>query len=257
MLPLVAHSPEEFGKALRELREERGVSLDFIASKSKISLQVLNALEAGSLAKLPPAVFSRMFLRQYLNILQEDPSSWIVTFDRLWKKWEQTSQPFPVTEVKEVHGNKWLFWTIGVLLVVAAFAALVWIQHDGERPKVGSQPTPLALLEKLPSTPTPTFEDSMGRQELPAAGGELVVESTDRPCWLEWRVGGQVGLRRLLPPGGRVSLEIPQEGGELLLGDAGAVRIRYPGGQLAPAGEDGQVIRLRFAKTGLIQEKLP
>ncbi|MGQ9495818.1 MAG: RodZ domain-containing protein [Thermoanaerobaculaceae bacterium] len=257
MQPLAAKSPEEFGKSLRELREDRGVSLDFIASKSKISCQVLNALEAGSFAKLPPAVFSRTFLRQYLNILQEDPSPWIVTFDRLWKKWEEASQPFPVLGVREAPSKRWLLWIIGVLLVVAAFAALIWIQHDGERPAMQSQPTPSSILENLAPTPTPTFEASASRGELPAAEEKLIVESTDRPCWLEWRVGGQVGLRRLLPPGEQVAVELPPEGGELLLGDAGAVRVRYPGGQLVPAGRDGQVVRLRFGKTGLIQENEP
>lgn len=257
MQPLAANSPEEFGKSLQELREDRGLSLDFIANKSKISHQVLNALEAGSFAKLPPAVFSRTFLRQYLNILQEDPSPWIATFDRLWKKWEEASQPFPVLEVREAHSKRWLLWTIGVLLVVAAFAALIWIQQVGKRVPRQSQRTPASILENLAPTPTPKFEELASEGKVPAAEEKLVVESTDRPCWLEWRVDGQVGLRRLLPPGEQVAVELPDQGGELLLGDAGAVIVRYPGGQLAPAGRDGQVVRLRFGKTGLIQENQP
>lgn len=243
MKDLRAQTPEELGRELKALREARSVTLEAIAAKTKISVYTLQALEAGAFSRLPGAVFARMFLRQYLAFLEEEPGPWLATFDFLWRKWEASSQPVPAVSVEEVKPKTWVRWVFGFLLVCAAVAVVFWLEKR-ENPRVaGIEPTPRALLQQLAPTPppTPTPQEPSESSDTPANG--LVVE-TRRVCWVEWAVEGKPLLRQLLPAGERLILEVPEKGGELLLGDAGAVFLRLGEHDLSPPGRDGQVLRL-------------
>lgn len=244
MNDLRARTPEEFGRALQALREARGVSLEAIASKTKISPLVLNALEAGQLARLPGLVFGRMFLRQYLTLLGEEPGPWVTVFEVLWKKWESSSQPLPVVPVEAVKPRAWVRWVLGFLLVGGAIVAVFYLERSQNAPLAGGQPTPRAILEKLAPTPEPAAAVAVVPEVEPQEGSTLLLETT-RPCWVEWAPEGGPGLRQLVGAGQRLELRVPEGGGELLLGDAGAVSLRLRDAILAPPGRDGQVLRLR------------
>lgn len=248
MASLVAATPEELGRVLRELREARGVSLEAIVQKTKISPHTLHALEGGAFAQLPPPVFTRMFLRQYLGLLREDPTTYLTTFDVLWNKWEKASQPHPVVPVEAVKPQAWRRWLWGALLVVMALALLFWTQQREKANGSLAQPTPRALLATLAPTPIPTAEAPAQRPAEQASTPALVVESRGRACWVEWREEGQAPVRRLLPAGVSWQLEVRGEEGELLLGDAGAVNVRFGEQSFVPAGGDGQVVRLRLRR---------
>lgn len=242
MKDLRAQTAEEFGRALKALREARGVGLETIATKTKISSHTLHALEAGAFSRLPGQVFARMFLRQYLALLGEEPAPWVATFDVLWRKWESSSQPVPVVTVDEVKPRPGMRWAVGFVLVCAALAVVFWL-HTRETQEGNVAPsTPQAVLQQLAPTPPPTPAPEAEASQEQSAG--LVLETT-RPCWVEWWPDGKVAFRQLLPAGQRLSVEVPERGGELVLGDAGAVSLRFREAALAPAGRDGQVVRLR------------
>ena len=57
------------GSTLRELREQRGVSLEEVARSTRISPRLLAALEEDDLTALPPAPFTRGFIRAYCQAL--------------------------------------------------------------------------------------------------------------------------------------------------------------------------------------------
>jgi cytoskeleton protein RodZ len=69
-----------FGENLRREREMRGVSLEEIASATKISLRFLHAIEAEDFAKLPGGIFGRSFIRSYARYLGLDEERVIAEF---------------------------------------------------------------------------------------------------------------------------------------------------------------------------------
>jgi len=58
-----------FGENLRRERELRGVSLDEIASSTKVSVRMLQALENDDFEYLPGGIFTRGFIRAYASYL--------------------------------------------------------------------------------------------------------------------------------------------------------------------------------------------
>src|SRR6478752_3991494 len=68
------------GQMLRDARERRGVSLRQIATATKISVSVLDALERNDISKLPGGIFGRAFVRSYASEVGLDPEATIQEF---------------------------------------------------------------------------------------------------------------------------------------------------------------------------------
>lgn len=65
-------SMPSFGENLRREREMRGVTLQEIATATKISVRFLEAIEAEEFTKLPGGIFTRSFMRTYAKYLGLD-----------------------------------------------------------------------------------------------------------------------------------------------------------------------------------------
>src|SRR5690349_1010695 len=57
---------------LSALRQSRGISLESIADKTKISCYYLRAIEDLDFAKLPAGIYRNNFLKQYAAAIDED-----------------------------------------------------------------------------------------------------------------------------------------------------------------------------------------
>lgn len=75
---------KEFGASLRAERERRGISLDVIAQKTKVSASVLAGLEKGDLSRWPSGIFRRAFLRAYASAVGLDVDGTLAEFLRVF-----------------------------------------------------------------------------------------------------------------------------------------------------------------------------
>lgn len=64
---------DEIGHILREARENKGLTLEEVQSKTRINVRYLAALESGQYSALPTPVHARGFLRNYARYLGLDP----------------------------------------------------------------------------------------------------------------------------------------------------------------------------------------
>lgn len=63
---------QELGALLRQTREDKGLSLDEIASKIKLPARAIKFLEEGHITDLPHPVYARGFMKSYAEILGID-----------------------------------------------------------------------------------------------------------------------------------------------------------------------------------------
>ncbi len=75
-----------FGENLRREREMRGVTLAEISATTKISIRLLEALEAEDFSKVPGGIFARSFIRAYARYLGLDE-------ERVLAEYELVAQP--------------------------------------------------------------------------------------------------------------------------------------------------------------------
>jgi cytoskeletal protein RodZ len=71
---------ESVGEFFRQVRETKGLTLDEVASKTRIRTDFVKALEEGNFAKLPDQVFARGFVRSYARSLGLDEEEAIHRF---------------------------------------------------------------------------------------------------------------------------------------------------------------------------------
>jgi cytoskeletal protein RodZ len=68
------------GKDLSVFRQRRGVTIEEIANRTKISSQYLRAIEDEDFSKLPGGVFNVSYIRQYAAAVGFDPSRLLQRF---------------------------------------------------------------------------------------------------------------------------------------------------------------------------------
>ena len=71
---------ETIGEFFRQVRETKGLTIDEVASKTRIRTDFVKALEEGNFAKLPDQVFARGFVRSYARSLGLDEDDAIHRF---------------------------------------------------------------------------------------------------------------------------------------------------------------------------------
>jgi transcriptional regulator with XRE-family HTH domain len=75
---------ELFGARLRSERERRGISLDTIASVTKVSADLWDGLERNDFSRWPSGIFARAFVRDYARAIGLDGDEVVDEFCRLF-----------------------------------------------------------------------------------------------------------------------------------------------------------------------------
>lgn len=78
------HDRNSFGSFLRRARERRGVSLEDIAQRTKVSVDLWAALERGDLSRWPSGISARAFVREYAEAVDLDPMGTVDEFCRVF-----------------------------------------------------------------------------------------------------------------------------------------------------------------------------
>jgi len=75
--------PESIGKYLRDLREQRKLSLEEVEEATRIRVDILRAIESDDNAKGVPIVYARGFIRSYARFLGADSAELSERFKNL------------------------------------------------------------------------------------------------------------------------------------------------------------------------------
>lgn len=75
---------------LATIRKNRGITLEQIASVTKIGVQRLEAIERGEFRKLPGGIYDISYIRQYARAIDYDEN---VILAEYWRERPQTSVP--------------------------------------------------------------------------------------------------------------------------------------------------------------------
>jgi cytoskeletal protein RodZ len=153
----------DLGTRLKQAREARGLSLNEIATATKISPGALEALERNEYTRLPGGIFSRSFVRAYALAVGLDPEATVNEFLVELNKSEREAERLARERRPEISQDDREFlerqrravrWLRVVLLVIAivALSLLVyqgwqWWQGRNATPTSSGHPSgPIALV---------------------------------------------------------------------------------------------------------------
>lgn len=73
---------ERFGPNLRRIREQRGISLEHLANRTNVDVELWEAMERNDFSRWPTGIFARAFVREYARAIGTDPESTVDDFCR-------------------------------------------------------------------------------------------------------------------------------------------------------------------------------
>jgi hypothetical protein len=251
--------PKTFGEELRRLRESAGLSLEDIATETKISKQILQSLENGEFRFLPQKVFSRNFVSQYAVVVGADPAVLTVAFDGAWDRFLLASGihlRISDDDVPFVPTVRWRFWLpVGITAAILLAAVIVIVRGTVSGRNLAVAPQSTERSERMP-TPmrrtmtTPTNVPAVELQQENSIASVVITVQPEMECWIHFRNRDGVAGGKLLAGGTveRLELAIP---GKLTVGDAGAVTLEVAGQTYQDLGRSGQVVHTRINSDGL------
>ena len=83
---------EAFGPNLRRLRLQRGLTLEQIADRTKVSLALWEGLEQNDLSRWPSGLFARSYVREYAEIVGADPDATVDEFCRWFPQGDRRAE---------------------------------------------------------------------------------------------------------------------------------------------------------------------
>ena len=231
------------GVEFRAIRESRGLTVDRIASATRIPVRYIEALERDDIRALPARPYLRGFVAAYGRELGLDPADAVA---RYFADLGPQPPPEPVTaaDVTSDEPSYSRAWGIAavVLAVLLAIPAFNRWRTDVERPQpavagtTGTAPaTAVAAATVAPATAA-TDQGAI----VPGPGALVVSMTFERPCWLSASSDGTRVVYKTMEPGSTQVLKASHEI-TMRVGDAGAVVWTVNGRPLAPMGGAGEV----------------
>jgi cytoskeletal protein RodZ len=176
---------ESIGEFFKQVRETKGLTIDEVASKTRIRTDFVKALEDGNFAQLPDQVFARGFVRSYARSLGLDEDDAIHRFvqsagayyekqvERERLKLRQAEE-----ERKRQANQKAVAVAIGIAILTLIFllsreqSSLLVRRSSSDSPASGSKRT---------APPTPESHDALPSQQAAAVPPASKAKASDLP----------------------------------------------------------------------------
>ncbi len=147
------------GETLRRERLRRSWSLDQVAAETKISLHLLEAIEADQFDRLPGGVIARNFVRQYAQMLRLEEDEILSSFRQQFEEPVQVEPepgpaPFHVSRVTPIAvlsdrlgpGNSWSAF-VGLVVVILLCSGIYSLWQRARR---SPPPREMAAVAPVP-----------------------------------------------------------------------------------------------------------
>ena len=253
------------GARLREAREKRGVSLQHVASRTRISVMSLEALERSDLSRLPGGIFTRAFVRAYAAEVGLDPERTIDDFiaELPPEAATATAHSSSVEDGEKLESDRRAVATALRLALISLPLIGLVIYYGSRTPAApgGSSDAP-AESQALPSdapTNQPQPGETAGERPTvaPAAAvgavqvSELSMELAPKAlCWVSVTADGERIFSGLMNAGEKKSITA-REHIVLNVGDAGAFAYTLNGRAGKSLGGPGRVVNARITPANL------
>lgn len=274
--PLSSRLFRELGAHLRQHREQLGLTLSACAQETRIHVNNLQHLEEGNLEALPSPIITRGLLAKYAEFLGLEVDEVLLQFaevlqTRVRERGQiasggSESRPvLPRVPTLTMLLSADLLFGILILVTLATFA--LWSINTftaavTTRQPVRTTPIPQVLAANpvmATFTPTPTEGPLIPTNTpipltplvLPTPKGkvQVVVIALER-VFLRILVDGKPVLEERAAPGATYTLDA-QERVEVLVANAGVVRVYYNGSDLGLLGKFGETITRIFTAQGI------
>jgi len=279
---------KRLGEFLRGERQVKGISLQQVAADTRISMKMLQAIEEGDIEQLPAPVLVKGFLRAYARSIGLDAEDVIIEYQDLIEDVGGRQEA-----IEKFHhrlhpkSSKKKFVALFLALGLLTGLALIWTRgsYVQRQPKTVAEGNKLSSVgvsqentkadfaselnekqftekpisaaddtEIIPESEIKSFQPAIRKAPAESFSTPFVlrVEALER-TWLRTVIDGNREREYLLQPGEQLTW-MATSSMEVLVGNAGGIRLFLNDNPLKPLGESGKVVRLQLPDTSLTFE---
>ena len=160
---------ESVGEFFRQVRETKGLTVDEVASKTRIRTDFVKALEEGNFAKLPDQVFARGFVRSYarsLGLDEEDAIHRFIQSAGAFYEKQGERERLRQRQVEEERRRKANRKAVGIAIAVAIVTLIFLLSREQSSTLVRRSGSDAPPLSKKSAPFAKDARESAPRQEL-------------------------------------------------------------------------------------------
>jgi cytoskeletal protein RodZ len=219
--------------------------LNQVASSTKISLAILEALERDDVAKLPAGFFGRAFVRSFAEAVGLDPDEAVETFDARSATATAQAPAMRAQQTTRVDDNAFesnrqiatTFVTLAAISVPIA-GLILYFATVGFRPQARSAAggSVAGRAEATTTAASPAASD-----DTRVVVGVLAL----RACNLTFAADDEAPVARSVAAGERMTIEMLKDL-TMTTDDGGALALMFDGADARPLGARGETVTVRF-----------
>jgi len=238
-----------FGRYLKNVRIDKGISLKQISNDTRIGMGSLLAIEREDHDRLPAEVFVKGFIRGYAKSIGADPDEAVRRYQLSRRIFQETVR----TEADLIKSsvNFWprLLVSLGMLFTIMSLSVLTMsLPHTND--VIKETRAPRAISKKAQGISADSIRPTVPPGPPPPAAAPekfLLKIVTVEKTWMKVIIDEQKSQEYSLNPGDQLELEA-LSGFNLLIGNAAGVQLHLNEKPLAVPGRRGQVVTLKIPR---------
>jgi len=251
------------GRVLKDARLAAGLTVDQVSAATRIRNAIVRAIEADDFAPCGGDVYARGHIRTLARAVHLDPAELLAQYDAEHGGRPAPTPAAPLFEAERIRperrGPNWTAAMVAAIVVVIGFVGFTAVKGTGggdsdARTQVAEGSTPSAGAS---DTPAPQHSKSADHKAAPsesaiaAAPQDKVTVRISAPNGRSWISAkdhnGRMLFDGLLNKGESKTFQ-DNSRIDLVLGDAGAVRLWVNGKKIEDQFQPGAVERLTYTK---------
>ncbi|MFF5703847.1 helix-turn-helix domain-containing protein [Streptomyces sp. NPDC012794] len=262
---IVERSVEEpsIGTALKKARIAAGLTVDEVSSTTRVRIPIVHAIEEDDFTRCGGDVYARGHIRTLARAVHLDPVPLVDRYDAAHGGRPAPTPAAPMFEAERIRPERQRpNWTAAMVAAIVAvigfvgFTAFGGGDESAKRPlaegSASPKPAPKQSAGKQPAAPTPQATTPKPEDSAIAVAPKGVVTVVLTADVGESWISAKDSTGRLLFDGtltqGESKTFTDKESVDLVLGDAGAVKLFVNGKEIKERFESGQVERLTYTK---------
>ena len=230
---------EKIGKLLKEKRESQGITLADVSNSLCIRKSLINAIETGSWNLLPHEVYVRGYLKEYAHLLN--------VYDEITDNFEQKEETRIPIEIPVKQGLESKSKQIPkrVFVYPLAFVLVVGFVILSQISKEQNTPTQIQYAERT-SKKIIDNTDSDRQSTTEVSDVKKLMITCQERTWVSVVIDDTEKKEFMLNPQDIIILNA-KETYDLLIGNAGGVKLILDGKDVQLTGISGEVKRIKLS----------
>ncbi|WP_405978305.1 RodZ domain-containing protein [Streptomyces sp. NBC_00158] len=265
---IVERSVEEpsIGTTLKKARIAAGLTVDEVSSTTRVRIPIVHGIEEDDFTRCGGDVYARGHIRTLARAVHIDPAPLVERYDAAHGGRPAPTPAAPMFEAERLRPERqrpnWTAAMVAAIVAVIGFVGFTAFGGSDEQSKrpvaegsVSPKPAPKQAAGKQPAAPTPQApkapKPEPSDSAIAAAPKDLVTVVLTADSGESW-ISAKDHSGRLLFDGtleqGESKTFTDKESVDLVLGDAGAVKLFVNGKEIKERFESGQVERLTYTR---------